>query len=130
MSGPRERLQKLIYAAVGAGESWVETAQELVSDAEKREKRIETLAKKGKKRVSALEKRFEERRKRIRSEIEERIPQERIDQLLDQAREALEPIVSRIPGAAVGSAREESAKGKKKSAAESPVAESGQKAAS
>lgn len=95
MSAARETLEKIFYAAVGAGDSWVERAQELV-DSEKREKRIETLAKRGKKRVTTLEKNIERRRKQIRKEIEARVSPERLEELVGQAREAIEPLVGRI----------------------------------
>ncbi|MER3522043.1 MAG: hypothetical protein C4317_07690, partial [Acidimicrobiia bacterium] len=76
MSTARERFEKIVYAAIGAGDSWVETASELISDPDKREKRLETLAKRGKKRFSSLEKNVEKRRQKIRKEIENRLSQE------------------------------------------------------
>ena len=96
MSTARERFEKIVYAAIGAGDSWVETASELISDPDKREKRLETLAKRGKKRFSSLEKNVEKRRQKIRKEIENRLSQERLEKIVGQAREALEPIAERL----------------------------------
>lgn len=129
MSAARQRLEQIFYAAVGAGDSWVEKASELVSDSEKRQKRIETLARRGRKRVSTLEKNIDKRRKQIRKEIEERIPQGRLEELVGQAREAIEPLVERIPVSARAATRNGSSPSKRSRAATggSPA---GEKAAS
>ncbi len=129
MSAARETLEKLFYAAIGAGDSWVERAQELVGDPEKREKRIDTLAKRGKKRVSSLEKRIEKRRKEIRKEIEERFSQERLDELVGQAREVIEPLVGRLPVRA-RAASPDGAASEKKTKVSASGSETGAKAAS
>lgn len=95
--GPRERLERLFYAVVGAGDSWIEDAGQLLSNAEKRQKRVETLVKRGKKRVSALEKDIRQRRSEIRERVSSRIGSERFDEVVEQAREVFEPVIERLP---------------------------------
>ena len=95
--GPKERLERLFYAVVGAGDSWIEDASQLLSDAEKRQKRVEALVKRGKKRVSALEKDIRQRRSEIRERVGSRIGPERFDEVVEQAREVFEPVIERLP---------------------------------
>lgn len=94
---PRERIERMVYAAVGAGESWFESATELLSDSEKRQKRVETFVKRGKKRVTALEKELQQRRKELRERLESRLSTERFEEVVEQARQAVEPLIERLP---------------------------------
>jgi nucleosome binding factor SPN SPT16 subunit len=129
VSAAKETLEKIFYAAVGAGDSWVESASELLSDSEKRQKRIETLAKRGKKRLTTLEKNIEKRRDRIRKEIESRVSQERLEEFVAQARDAVEPLIERIPASARPASRNGSGS-TKKTRATTKAQSTGEKAAS